>query len=59
MDALMAPDAVHVLGNHDRTSTGCAPFQPTLVFRDQVLLCHAGDGMDFLRAESDFSIVMA
>jgi diadenosine tetraphosphatase ApaH/serine/threonine PP2A family protein phosphatase len=65
MDALMALDAVHVLGNHDRWLIDRPPEQmgswerpayaqleashldwlravpPTLVFRDQVFLCHA------------------
>jgi putative phosphoesterase len=36
MDALMALDAVHVLGNHDLRAV-----PPTRVFRDQVFLCHA------------------
>jgi len=65
MDVLMALDAVHVLGNHDRYLIDRPPEKmgswdrpahaqldtnhldwlravpPTLVFRDQVLLCHA------------------
>jgi len=70
MDALMALDAVHVLGNHDRYLIDRPPEQmgswerpviaqldtshldwlravpPTLVFRDQVYLCHATPGSD-------------
>jgi diadenosine tetraphosphatase ApaH/serine/threonine PP2A family protein phosphatase len=70
MDALMALDAVHVLGNHDRYLTDRLPEKmgwwdrpahaqldashldwlravpPTLVFRDQVLLCHATPDSD-------------
>jgi predicted phosphodiesterase len=65
MDALMALDAVHVLGNHDRWLIDRPPEKmgawerpayaqldtahldwlrtvpPTLIFRDQVFLCHA------------------
>ena len=65
MDALMALDAVHVLGNHDRYLIDrpagedglvgppahaqldashldwLRAVPPTLVFRDQVFLCHA------------------
>ena len=70
MDALMALDAVHVLGNHDRYLIDRAPEKmgswdrpahaqletrhldwlravpPTLVFRDQVFLCHATPDSD-------------
>jgi predicted phosphodiesterase len=70
MDALMALDAVHVLGNHDRWLIDRPPEKmgawdrpayaqldakhldwlrkvpPTLVFRDQVFLCHATPGND-------------
>lgn len=72
MDALMALDAVHVLGNHDRYLIDRPPGKmgpwdrpahaqldahhldwlrtvpPTLVFRDQVLLCHATPADDEL-----------
>jgi diadenosine tetraphosphatase ApaH/serine/threonine PP2A family protein phosphatase len=70
MDALMALDAVHVLGNHDRYLIDRPPEKmgswdrpahaqldaehldwlravpPTLVFRDQVFLCHATPASD-------------
>jgi diadenosine tetraphosphatase ApaH/serine/threonine PP2A family protein phosphatase len=70
MDALMALDAVHVLGNHDRYLIDRPPEQmgswdrpahaqldaahldwlralpPTLVYRDQVFLCHATPAND-------------
>src|ERR1700704_4825783 len=70
MDALMALDAVHVLGNHDRYLIDRPPEKmgswdrpahaqldrhhfdwlrtvpPRLVFRDQVLLCHATPASD-------------
>lgn len=70
MDALMALDAVHVLGNHDRCLIDRPPEKmgawdrpayaqldakhldwlrnvpPTLVYRDQVFLCHATPGND-------------
>src|ERR1700716_2532201 len=70
MDALMALDAVHVLGNHDRYLIDRPPEKmgswdrpahaqldaghldwlrsvpPTLVFRDQVFLCHATPDSD-------------
>jgi predicted phosphodiesterase len=70
MDALMALDAVHVLGNHDRSRIERPPEKmgswdrpahaqldtdhldwlrgvpPTLVYRDQVLLCHATPAHD-------------
>src|SRR3954466_10778734 len=70
MDALMALDAVHVLGNHDRYLIDRPPEKmgswdrpayaqldgkhldwlrqvpPTLVYRDQVFLCHATPGDD-------------
>jgi predicted phosphodiesterase len=70
MDALMALDAVHVLGNHDRWLIDRPPEKmgswdrpayaqlqekhldwlrkvpPTLVYRDQVFLCHATPGND-------------
>ena len=72
MDALMALDAVHVLGNHDRCLIDRPPEKmgswdrpayaqldeahldwlrqvpPTLVYRDQVFLCHATPGNDEL-----------
>jgi len=70
MDALMALDAIHVLGNHDRYLIEWLPEKmgswdrpahaqletrhldwlravpPTLVFRDQVFLCHATPDSD-------------
>ena len=70
MNALMALDAVHVLGNHDRWLFDRPPEKmgswdrpayaeldgkhldwlravpPTLVYRDQVFLCHATPGND-------------
>jgi predicted phosphodiesterase len=70
MDALMALDAVHVLGNHDRYLIDRPPEKmgswdrpahaelntdhldwlravpPTLVYRDQVFLCHATPAHD-------------
>ena len=70
MDMLMALDAVHVLGNHDRYLIDRPPEKmgswerpayaqlearhldslravpPTLVYREQVLLCHATPGSD-------------
>jgi diadenosine tetraphosphatase ApaH/serine/threonine PP2A family protein phosphatase len=70
MDALMALDAVHVLGNHDRYLIDRPPEKmgswdrpahaqldthhlswlravpPTLVYRDQVFLCHATPNSD-------------
>ena len=70
MDALMAMDAVHVLGNHDRYLIDRPPEKmgswdrpayaqldpahldwlrtvpPTLVYRDQVFLCHATPASD-------------
>jgi diadenosine tetraphosphatase ApaH/serine/threonine PP2A family protein phosphatase len=70
MDALMALDAVHVLGNHDRYLIDRPPEKmgswdrpayaqlepkhldwlravpPTLVYRDQVFLCHATPDRD-------------
>jgi putative phosphoesterase len=70
MDALMALDAVHVRGNHDRCLIDRPPEKmgawdrpayaqldekhldwlrnvpPTLVYRDQVFLCHATPGND-------------
>src|ERR1043165_760386 len=70
MDALMALDAVHVLGNHDRYLIDRPPEKmgswdrpahaqldqvhldwlravpPTLVYRDQVFICHAKPAHD-------------
>jgi predicted phosphodiesterase len=87
MDALMALDAVHVLGNHDGWLINRPPEQmgawerpayaqldamhldwlrtvpPTLIFRDQVFLCHAtpaDDNVYWLEAVTpDGAVTMA